>query len=174
MQSGWHNLPTINGLDQKDGAGFRARDVVFSSRPEAVRFSLDIAPAYPPEAKVTRWRREVTLDRRKREIVLAEDYALGAWAEAVRLHFMTPLAADVSTPGRVDLAKSGRASVSAGGEPGPALLYDAGRFTASLEEKIVTDPRLQPVWGERLFRIVLTARGRAVRGSHRIVVHAVR
>ncbi len=174
MQSAWHNLPSVNGLDQKDGAEFRARDVSFSSRPEAVRFSLDIAPAYPSLARVTHWRREVTLDRRKREVVLAEDYALAAWAEPVRLHFMTPLAADVSTPGRVVLAKPGRAPVSAGGEPGPVLLYDAGRFTASVEEKDVTDSRLRPVWGGRLYRIVLTSRDRSVRGSHRIVVRPAR
>ncbi len=134
--------------------------MAFTAGRETVRFSLDIAPAYPPEAKVARWRREVTLDRRKREVVLAEDYALGEAREPVRLHFMTPLAPDVTTPGRVVLARPGSASVSAGGEAGYALVYDGGRFTASVEEKAVTDARLQPVWGGRLFRIVLTARDR--------------
>ena len=50
------------------------------------------------------------------------------------------------------------------------LVYDARRFTAGAEEKAIADPRLLPVWGERLFRVVLTARDRAVRGAHRIVV----
>ena len=37
---------------------------------------------------------------------------------------------------------------------------------------MVDDGRLQPIWGDRLYRIVLTARERSVRGSHRIVVAA--
>ena len=45
MQSGWHNLPAINGADQRDGASFRARDVAFVATPSAARFSLDLAPA---------------------------------------------------------------------------------------------------------------------------------
>jgi hypothetical protein len=172
MQSAWHNLPAIGGLDQGAGAGFRARDVVFTPGRETVRLSLDIAPAYPPEAKVTRWRRDVTLDRKKGEVVLAEEYALGEAREPVRLHFLTPLAVDVATPGRVALSRPGRVPVSAGGEAGQVLLYDGKRFTASVEEKAVTDARLRPIWGDRLYRVVLTARERSARGSHRLVVRA--
>jgi hypothetical protein len=173
MQSAWHNLPAVNGVDQGAGAEFRARDVAFTSRPDSVRLSLDIAPAYPPEAKVARWRREVNLDRKKREVVLTEDYALGEAREPVRLHFLTPLAADVGTPGRVVMSRVGSSPVCARGEAGHVLLYDGKRFTVSVEERAVTDTRLRPVWGARLFRIVLTARERSVRGSHRIVVRSV-
>jgi hypothetical protein len=172
MQSQWHTLPALNGFDQKDGAEYRARDVAFSPGRDAVRFSVDIAPAYPAEAKVSRWRREVTLDRRKREVVLAEDYRLGEVREPVRLHFVTPLAADLSRRGRVILSRPGRPPVSAGGEAGAVLAYDPKRFTATVEEKAVDDSRLQPIWGDRLFRIVLTARDHALRGAHRIVVRA--
>jgi hypothetical protein len=144
MQSQWHTLPAINGVDQGAGAEFRARDVVFTPGRDAVRFSLDIAPAYPTEAKVTRWRREVTLDRKKGEVVLAEDYLLGEAREPVRLHFVTPLAPDVSTRGRVILSRPGRPPISAGGEAGPVLAYDPKRFAAAVEEQAVDDSRLQP------------------------------
>jgi hypothetical protein len=162
MQSGWHNLPAIGGHDQREGAAFRARDVAFAARPEAVRFSLDIAPAYPPEARVVRFRREVTLDRRRREVVLAEEYALGAASEPVRLHFLTPLTASLPAPGRVAL--------SGAAVPAHLLEYDPRRFAASVETREVDDARLSAVWGERLQRVVLTARTAGVRGSHRIVV----
>jgi hypothetical protein len=174
MQSQWHTLPVINGFDQEDGAEFRARDVVFTPSRDAVRFSLDIAPAYPAEAKVTRWRREVTLDRRRGEVVLFEDYALGEAREPVRLHFVTPLAADVSTRGRVILSRPGRPPVSAGGEAGHVLAYDPKRFTATVEEQAVDDSRLQPIWGDRLFRIILAGRESALRGAHHIVLRAAR
>ena len=170
MQSGWHNLPAINGLDQGAGREFRAREVVFAPGRDAARFSLDIAPAYPPAAKVARWRREVTLDRKKREVVLAERFALGEAREPVRLHFLTPLAPDISTPGRVVLARPDRAPAAAGSAKSAVLLYDAGRFAAAAEEKALDDARLRPVWGERLYRIVLTARSLAAQGAHRVTI----
>ena len=92
----------------------------------------------------------------------------------MRLHFLTPLRADLATRGRVALSRPGRAPVSAGGEAGHVLLYDGKRFTASVEERAVTDARLRPIWGDRLFRVVLTARGSSVRGSHRVVVRSAR
>ena len=164
--------PTTEAFDQGAGAGFRARDVAFAPGREAVRLSLDIAPAYPPEAKVTRWRREVVLDRKRREVVLAEEFALGEVREPVRLHFLTPLLPDIATPGRVALSRTGGAPPSP--EAGHVLLYDGKRFTASVEEKAVTDARLRPVWGDRLFRIVLAARESPRSGSHRVVVRSAR
>ncbi|HMA47414.1 MAG TPA: heparinase II/III family protein, partial [Frankiaceae bacterium] len=171
MQSGWHNLPAISGLDQGAGRDFRARDVTFAPGRDRVRFSVDIAPAWPAEAKVAAWRREVALDRRKREVVLAERFALGEAREPVRLHFLTPLVPDVSTAGRVVLARAA-ARTAAGARA--VLLYDPGRFTAAVEEKLLDDARLRRVWGERLHRIVLTARGRALRGAHRVILRAAR
>ena len=50
-------LAAVNGLDQGAGAEFRAREVSFSPGRDVVRFSLDIAPAWPSEGKVARWRR---------------------------------------------------------------------------------------------------------------------
>jgi Heparinase II/III-like protein len=172
MQSGWHNLPAVNGLDQGAGAEFRARDAVFSPGRDAARLSLDIARAYPPEAKVETWRREVTLDRKKREVVLAERYAIGEPREPLRLHFVTPRTPDLGAAGRVALPGGVGDPSSAGSQAPAVLLYDARRFTAAAEEKSVDDARLRPVWGDRLFRIVLTARDRAVRGSHRVTVRA--
>jgi len=164
MQSQWHTLPTVNALDQQAGAQYRARDVAFTPGRDSVRFSLDIAPAYPAEAGLVRWRRDVTLDRRKREVVLAEAYALREARDPVRLHFVTPLRADGATPGRVLL--------SGGSAPAHVLLYDPKLFVAAVEERAVDDARLRPVWGETLTRIVLTARGASPRGFHRVVVRA--
>jgi hypothetical protein len=172
MQSGWHNLPSINGLDQAAGRAFAARDVVFSPGRDSLRLSLDLARAWPAEAGVARWRREVALDRRKREVVLAERFALREAREPVRLHFLTPLVPDVSTPGRVGLA-SAASGTPAGALAGRAvLLYDGARFAARLEEKSLDDARLRSVWGERLYRIVLTGRDRRLEGAHRVIVRA--
>jgi hypothetical protein len=163
MQSAFHNLPTINGAMQQDGAEFRAEGVTFTPGRDAVRFSLDLARAYPAAAGVERWRRTVTLDREAGAVELREDYVLRAATEPPRLSLMTPLLVDVATPGVVHLR-------APGGEGHWVVRYDAARFRATAEEIPLADARLRGVWGERLARVVLTATVTAARGDYRLVV----
>jgi hypothetical protein len=175
MQSEWHNLPVVNGLGQGNGPSFRAREVEYSPGPDAVRLSMDIAPAYPAGAKVASWRRTVALDRRKGEISLAEEYVLDECLKPVRLHFLTPLPPDVSTPGRVLLTRTGAPHPDGGGAGGGehVLLYDADRFAAGIGVQEIADRRLRSVWGERLYRIELTAKDGSSNGSHTITIRRV-
>jgi hypothetical protein len=165
MQSQWHNLPAINGTDQGAGASFKARDVSFSAGPGKVRFSLDIAPAWPAEAAVRRWKRDIVLDRERREVTIDEDYTLSSAREPVRLNLLVQLKPDVSQAGRILLAGEGGRRHEIG--------YDASAFTASVEERRIDDPRLRPIWGDRLYRIVLAAKEMRSAGHHRLVVRAV-
>jgi len=63
MQSAFHNLPTFGTVMQCDGADFAARDMQAVFTPERAEISLDIAPAYPTEAKLRSYRRTVALNR---------------------------------------------------------------------------------------------------------------
>jgi hypothetical protein len=72
MRSCYHNTPTINVADQPPGAEYRANDVSLTSAlaggsgetlasscpPEGIKFSLDIAGAYPASAKIKTYRRD--------------------------------------------------------------------------------------------------------------------
>jgi hypothetical protein len=164
MQSAYHNLPTINGVMQKDGAAFRARDVRYVANAARASFSLDLAAAYPAEAKVDRYLRTVSLDRRARTVALDESYALREVTTPLRLSWMTPLAVDVSHPGEVRL----RSPEAAHDEF--VLRYDPARFDAASEEIPITDARLLPIWGKRLARVVLVAKGRALQGEHHFTI----
>ncbi|CAG2182165.1 unnamed protein product, partial [Oppiella nova] len=53
MQSQWHNTPTINGVQQKAGAQYVARNVTYNKT--SAEFEADIAGAYPKEAQVKSW-----------------------------------------------------------------------------------------------------------------------
>ena len=44
MQSAFHNLPTMNGVMQKNGRDFRAKDVRYEAGDARAVFSLDIGP----------------------------------------------------------------------------------------------------------------------------------
>ena len=163
MQSAFHNLPTINGVMQKDGEAFRAERVEYSASRGVTRFALDIAKAYPASAAVTSWRRTLELKRGARVVDLHEDYVLARATAPMRLSFMTPLLVDVSAPGEVRLRASS-------GDGAYTLRYDASKFTASAEEIPIADARLRPIWGERLARIVLTGKGTPPRDSFGISI----
>ncbi len=155
MQSGFHNLPTINGIMQKDGREHAARDVSYKADDASVAFSLDIAPAYPKEAAVKTWRRTVTLERGVR-VVVEDSYALDAAKEPVRLNLMSWRRPEPAGEGTVRLV----APTGAGTESlKPVFLrYDVTRFRAALETIVLEDAQLRSSWGPTLYRIVLTAR----------------
>jgi hypothetical protein len=163
MQSAYHNLPTINGVQQKEGAAFRARDVRREASANTARLSMDLAAAYPIEAAVDRYERTLALDRRARTVSLDERYVLRDWKAPLRLNLITPLHPDVSRAGEVRLrADSGGAAF--------VIRYDAARFDATSEEIPIADARLRPVWGTRLARVVLISKDRALRGEHRLTI----
>ncbi len=163
MQSAYHNLPTVNGVMQKDGAQYRAREVRFVQTPQGVRFSLDLAGAYPPEAQLESWNRALTL-RRDKGLELEEHYRLRQFKEPVRLNFMTPLHADASQPGRVTLSDQEQGSAQA------VIRYDPSQFKVDIEDVPLTDDRLQRVWGDRLMRVVLTRKDDHLENGYRIEI----
>lgn len=155
MQSQWHNCPTINGVQQKDGRRFQANDVQYGN----YKLSMDIAAAYPEAAMVQSWKRTFTFSPAKTSLVLQEAYQLKEWKEAFLLHFMTALTADTHTPGKVML-KGETATLS--------MTYDPALFEVVTERQEVTDGRLSPVWGDHVTRISLKARIQALKGQHTV------
>ena len=154
MQSAYHNLPTVNGVTQQEGESFAARSVTCKADDAGVTFSLDIAGAYPPEARIKSWVRTVVLDRGK-EIVITDAYDLDEVAGDLTLTLLTPCAVTVDSPGSLTLNEK---SLSDDRVSGSAHIhYDAAKLTAHVEEIVIDDRRLQGVWGERLTRILLKA-----------------
>ncbi len=163
MQSAFHNLPTINGVMQKEGREYQATEVHFASNQGAVTFSLDISHAYPAEANVERWLRTLTLRRDQPQVVLDEQYSLKEFKEPARLNLMTPLGVDTSVAGEVKLTDNKGTTVQ------PLVLtYEKEKFSVSAETIPITDAHLKPVWGDRIARIVFVSSSRALRDRHKI------
>ena len=130
MQSGYHNLPQINGVDQKDGKTFGARVV---SHKDGL-LTLDIAGAYPEEAAVKSWKRTVTAT--KTGVSVTEDFELNACKAPTRLMLMTT---------NRDALKH--------------ISYNANQLEAAVEDVSgQLDPLLQGMWGQEMYRIVLTVK----------------
>jgi quercetin dioxygenase-like cupin family protein len=89
MQSGYHNLPVINGTDQKEGKNFKALNTTFHADSRKAVFSTDIAGAYPAGAMVKRWLRSYTLNRGKSFIIKDRYELTGTGKEPTSSNFMT-------------------------------------------------------------------------------------
>ena len=130
MQSQFHNLPQINGVDQKDGKSFAAKVVSHKNG----QLTLDIAAAYPNEAAVKSWKRTVSV--RATGISVVEDYELDACRQPTRLMLMalSPTALQ-------------------------HLHYDKRQLEVTVEDiSDKLDPVLKKMWGSQMFRIILTVK----------------
>ncbi len=143
MRSGYHNLPVINGIMQRDGGDFRAKNTSFKSSGSQVEFSTDISGAYPKEAMVSTWTRKYTLKRGK-SFIINDSYSLVEALDKTEVVFMTPLPCE-EEPGGVILH---------GKDFNLRLSYPSSQLDGVIEEKVLEDPRLSGVWGEKLYRIV--------------------
>ena len=60
MQSGYHNLPQINGYEQPFGKNYKSKNASFDAKRN--EFKLDIAGAYPKEANIKTWIRSYKIN----------------------------------------------------------------------------------------------------------------
>jgi hypothetical protein len=163
MQSAYHNLPTINGVMQKDGREFHATNVQYAADDETARLSLDIASAYPSGARVKTWVRLIELHRGK-EVVVRDRYELQEISQPVVLSLMTACTPSVSRAGSILLRRGG----SGNRGRNVSLSYDTSKFTASVEPIRIEDPRLEASWGKTIYRILLTSKSQALRDEYSI------
>jgi len=61
MQSAYHNLPTINGVMQKNGREYHAENVELIQTANQKGIKLDISKAYPKESNLIQWTRSVIM-----------------------------------------------------------------------------------------------------------------
>lgn len=142
MQSGFHNLPTFGDVNQADGADFAARNVHTEFTENQAQISLDIASAYPLEARVRSYRRTVTL-RRGREIEVVDIHEGDLPAVLSLMTCVEPVidhALHFEGLGRIDLDGAGKVEVDA---------ID------------IDDARLRISWPTRIYRLRIPLPGRA-------------
>ena len=160
MQSGYHNLPAINGVDQKNGGQYAARNISFKSSAKTVDFSVDIAGAYPAEAAVKTWQRSYRLNRGK-DFVINDRYTLTENKGGTSLYFMTSCKATVTKVGVIRLEGDGFVL---------EMTYDASKMNGKTEIISLEDRRLQNAWGNTLTRIKLECNDQKLSGNSHVTI----
>ena len=165
MQSAYHNLPTINGVMQKDGRQFKASDVRYKSGKKNVVFSLDISNAYPEEANLKSWNRKITFNRGK-NVIINDKFELFKVLEDLEMFLITWREPKLEEEGKIRLKNPDQLK----GLDELFIKYNKDKFTFNFETIKLEDNRLKSSWGEKLFRIKLTMKNTPLKGNFSILI----
>ena len=144
MQSAWHNTPTIAGVDQSPGREFAASEVEASVTDAVSSLSLDLGAAYALDGLT--WRRTAALDREER-VVRVSDAWDGPFSDG-------PTTLNLVVAGTVSARDDGIRVVPLDGAT-PVVIRWAAGIRSAHTVRLLDDPMLSDVWGERLTRIEL-------------------
>ena len=141
LQSGYHNLPAIEGMDQQAGADYCAAQVVTSMNQNgSSSISMEISGAYPLPARTCSYHRSVVLDKTADCITLIDRTD----SRNVILNFITYEEPCV-TGNTIQVGSAG--------------LTFSGASLAAVETLPITDQRLRVAWDHDLYRIRLQMEG---------------
>lgn len=142
MRSKFHNLPVVNGMEQKAGKQYAAKNAVYDKNSRSLTMNLE--DAYPPEAGIKSYVRKAALN--DGAVIITDDIRLNFPGEVI-FGLILSDEPELSGEGKVRLAR------------GRTLTYDP-ILSASVEAVELTDPRFREDWRrERLFRLKLAASG---------------
>jgi quercetin dioxygenase-like cupin family protein len=144
MQSGYHNLPVINGIEQKEGENFKAVNTTFHADSKKAVFSSDIAGAYSADAMVKSWVRSYTLNRGK-SFIIKDRYILAGTGKS-------PTSSNLITYCRVTKVKDGLLRFDGDGFS-IEMSYDVRKSDPIIEFIEVKDRTLKRYWPKGVTRI---------------------
>jgi hypothetical protein len=146
---------------QKNVMRYAATDVTYQEDNKHAVIAMDLAKAYPEEAKISSWKRSLELIRGDK-LIITECYKLR------EVH--GPLILNLMTAGRVENQGDGNLIVMSGTSenPGPKVMisYNKNLLLFHLEELKIKDSGLKKFWGESLRRIQLIDEHPNLTGSY--------
>jgi hypothetical protein len=171
--SAFHNLPTINGFQEREGLADSATQVSYQrgnggaergggarkgsglvdpAGPGAI-MRMNLNYAYPAEAGVKVWKRSILAEKAGRITITDSCRASGTF-DSLTQSFMTVAAVDISVPGLIVFTADGGKKVE--------MRYDAQVWRAQKEDVPLTTPEeegLKETWRHRtIARILLDLR----------------
>jgi hypothetical protein len=146
MQSGFHNLPIINGMMQKDGKNFAARLIRHTNN----MITMDLSEAYPKETAIKQWYRTVKLGK---VMEVDEQYELMTYLAPTQIMLMTTTTPTDNGAGTITLGKH-------------ELTYNPDQLKITIEDIAdKMDGTLHHLWGEKMYRIVMTVKGNRLQST---------
>ena len=165
--SPYHNLPVVNGSEQGAGKKYAATDVQYLQNKKYSKLSMDIAAAYPADAGIKSWLREVKMDKDKDIIEVKDNYSMNTKPAGITQSFMTICSTDITTPGKIIFILPDQSKVY--------LDYDKKLWSAGKEKMELTTPEdegLKHSWdGKDIWRVLLTGKSLSAHESITYKIH---
>ena len=166
MQSAYHNLPTINGVMQKEGRQYAAEDVAYETAESFAQLKMNIAPAYPNEAGINSWFRTVRLNRGT-DLHVVDSFDLKEISRDIVQNLITPCEIVRDEPGQMILRDPKE-------ELEMVIQYDTRKLSLESETIDHNDERISNVWGEHLYRIMLKPKMAITKDTWTLRFHIVK
>ena len=157
-RSMYHNVPVINGYEQKDGSEYKGIDVDHTYTDSASVMIVDIAKAYPKEAGVKSWVRRMTLNRKQNKISIAEYIVMDNDSKPSADNSTTTAKSSEITLmcyGAPRQLKKGRIALANGTI---TLTYNPETVEASWSKLKMHEGIMKTQWNDNVFRIILKTR----------------
>ena len=159
MQSGYHNLPVINGTDQMQGENYKAKNSSFTANARSATFTTEIAGAYPEGAKIKSWIRTYTLNRGK-NFVISDKYELKTATNAgTSSNLITYCKVTKVKPGLLKFEGDGFAL---------NMTYNQQVVTPEIEFIEITDRTLKRYWPDGVTRVRLKFINPGIKGGQTV------
>jgi len=150
-RSSYHNVPFINGFEQKNGREYEAKDIEYTVDDNNVTFSLDISKAYENKDEIKKWIRTIRHDKRNHKIEITEEFSFEKEME-YELHFVTVCDIEETNTGIILVSEKGEKL---------NIDYDTDKFNLIVDYIDTDDVVWQKTWGNRIFKISLKSKAKA-------------
>jgi hypothetical protein len=160
-RSSWHNVPSVDGVEQRAGRPFAARDVSALVTADEASLSMDIAGAYPPEAGIESWVRTVTLSRSGGsprpggEITVDDVWSLRRPASKLESVLVLSQPPSLISDDILEISSF-------------VISWKPGTLRANAFERPIEDPQLRRSWGDVVYRVSLSVPSPGQTGNIRL------
>lgn len=165
--SPFHNLPTINGFEEKSGREYQATEVKYEKSEKVSSLFMNIAQAFPLDAKIKEWKRKVSVEI-EGNVRIDEEYEIASEVKTLTQTFMTAC--------EVDLKEEGKIIFRSSEGPQVCLTYDPDQWQASVEKIELKAPEDQPfkrIWNDQVKRVLLTNKSHQSKGTTSYVIKKI-
>lgn len=139
----WHNVPEINGFEQRHGRQYQASDVSFNELDKKYVFSMDIKDAYPKEAGISYWKRTFTVNKSSNDMVVTDRFKIDSPGN-INFHLLTLPKPKIN--GNSITLQNGDKILS---------IHSDIDLHISYEKITIDDANLMSSWGGCLYRITM-------------------
>jgi hypothetical protein len=160
--SAYHNLPTINGMQQQEGVN-KTGSLSGRSDVRGKFFTISIEKAYPAALGLTKWNRLIAVF--EREIIIADEFVMNKPLASLTQSFMTVCDVDITQPGKIIFTTSHGFKI--------AMKYGNEWKISKETIPLVTeeDQGLKMTWhNQPITRILLTLKSPKSSGSFQYVI----